>query len=95
MMLQTKIERNMIIQIGDIPDYPYRILIIRDSRSGKNVLLDLIDHQPDIDKILLYAKYPYEAKHQFLINKGEKVGLKYCNDVKVFIEYSDNRPGCL
>ena len=33
-------------------DHPYRILIIGGSGSGKtNVLLNLIEHQPDIDKI--------------------------------------------
>ena len=32
-------------------------------------LLNLINNQPDIDKIYLYAKYPYEAKYQCLINK--------------------------
>ena len=32
------------------PDYPYRILIIGGSGSGKtNVLLNLINNQPDID----------------------------------------------
>ena len=39
-------------------------------------MLNLINHQPDIDKICLYAKDQYEAKYQFLINKREKVGLK-------------------
>ena len=35
-----------------IPDHPYRILIIGGSRSGKtNTLLNLINSQPDIDKI--------------------------------------------
>ena len=34
------------------PDKPYRILIIRGWGSGKtNVLLNLIEDQPDIDKI--------------------------------------------
>ena len=45
-----------------IPDHPYRILIIGGSGSGKtNALLNLIENQPDIDKIYLYAKDPYEA----------------------------------
>ena len=45
------------------------------SGSGKtNALLNLINNQPDIDKIYLYAKDPYEAKYQYLINKREKVG---------------------
>ena len=40
-----------------VPDWPYRILIIGGSRSGKtNAFLNLINHQPDIDKIYLYAK---------------------------------------
>ena len=53
-----------------IPDHPYRILIAGGSGSGKtNVLLNLINNQPDIDKIYLYAKDPYEAKYQYLIDK--------------------------
>ena len=49
-----------------IPDHPYRILIIGGSGSGKtNLLLNLIETQPDIDKIYLYAKDAYEAKYQF------------------------------
>ena len=47
-----------------IPDHPYRILIIGGSGSGKtNALLNLISNQPDIDKVYLYAKDPYEAKY--------------------------------
>ena len=38
----------------------------------------------------MYAKDPYEAKYQFLINKRESTGLKHFNDPKVFIEYSDD-----
>ena len=38
----------------------------------------------------LYAKDPYEAKYQFLINKGESTGLKHLNDLKNFIEYSND-----
>ena len=42
-----------------IPDHPYRISIIEGSESGKtNALLNLIENQPDIDKIYLYAKDP-------------------------------------
>ena len=64
-----------------IPDHPYRILIIAGWGSGKtNALLNLINNQPDIDKIYLYAKDPYEAKYQFLINKKESIGLKHFDD---------------
>ena len=74
-----------------IPDHPYRILIIGSSRSGKtNALLNLINNQPDIDKIYLYAKDPYEKKYQYLINKREEVRLDHFNDPKTFIEYSND-----
>ena len=73
------------------PDHPYRILIIGGSGSGKtNVLLNLIENWPDIDKIYLYSKDPYEAKYEYLINIREKVRLKRFNDPKVFIEYSND-----
>ena len=53
-----------------IPDHPYRILIIGGSGSEKtNALLTLINNQPDIGKIYLCTKNPYEGKYQFLINK--------------------------
>ena len=74
-----------------IPDHPYRILIIRDSRSEKtNVLLNLISHHPDIDKIHLYSKGPCKAKYWLLINKRGGAGLKQHNDLKAFIEYSND-----
>ena len=40
-------------------------------------------------KKYLYAKDPYEAKYQYLINKREKVGLDYFNDSKAFMDYSN------
>ena len=74
-----------------IRDRPYRILIIGGSGSGKtSALLNLINNHPDIDKIYLYAKDPYEAKYQFLINKRESTGLKHLNDPKAFIENSND-----
>ena len=63
-------------------------MIIGGSGSAKtNALLNLINHEPDIDKIYLNTKDPYEAKYQLLINKRESTGLKYFNDPKTFIEY--------
>ena len=53
-----------------IPDHPYSILAIDGSGQGKtNALLNLIIHQPGIDKIYLYAKDQYEPKYQLLITK--------------------------
>ena len=54
MIILTKIKSN----------HPYRILILGGSGSEKTkTLLNLINNQPDIDKIYLYAKDPYEAKY--------------------------------
>ena len=52
--------------------------------------MNLIENQPDIDKIYLYAKDPYEAKYQYLINIREKVGIDHFDDPKAFIEYSND-----
>ena len=38
----------------------------------------------------MYDKDPYEVKHKLLINKREIEGLKYLNDSKGFIEYSND-----
>ena len=74
-----------------IPDHPYRILVIGGSGSGKpNTLLNLIENQPDIDKIYLYVKDLYEPKYQYIINKRESVGINHINDPKAFIDYSND-----
>ena len=55
---ENKIEHNS--KWPYIPDHPYKVLIAGGSGSGKtNALLNLINNQPDIDKIYLYAKDPY------------------------------------
>ena len=53
-------------------------------------LLNSINNKPDIDQIYLYAKDPYEAKYQFLINKREKLDFNHYDDPKAFIECSSN-----
>ena len=41
----------------NIPDHPYRILIIGDPGSGKtDALLNLINNEPDIDKFIYILK---------------------------------------
>ena len=73
------------------PCYPYRILIIGGSESGKTkVLINLIENQPDMDKIYLYTNDPYEAKYQHLITKREGVSINHFNDPKAIIEYSND-----
>ena len=70
-----------------IPDYPYRILTIGGSGSGKtNILLNLINEQDDIGKIYLYAKDLSEPKYEFLIKKRQDVGTNHFNDSNTFIE---------
>ena len=53
-------------------------------------LLNVTNPEPDIDKSYLYAKDAYKAKYQLLINKRESTGLKYLNDSKAFMEYSND-----
>ena len=55
-----------------------------------NKLLNLIENQPDIDELYLYAKDPYEAKYQYLIKIREKVGIDHNNDPRSHIEYSND-----
>ena len=70
-----------------IHDHPYRTLMIGGLGSGKtNSLFNLINQQPDIDKIYLYTKDPYETKCQKR-NKRESTDLKHFHDSKAFIEY--------
>ena len=73
-----------IIQSG------YNIIAGGSGSRKTNALLNLINNQPDIHKIYLYAKDPYEAKYQYLINKREKVGLDHFKDPKAFMEYSND-----
>ena len=53
-------------------------------------MLNLVNQESDIDKIYLYVKDPWEAKYQMLINKRESTSLKYLNDSKAFIQYSND-----
>ena len=52
--------------------------------------MNLIENQPDNDKIYLHAKDPYEAKYQYSINKREGVGINHFNDLEAFIDYSND-----
>ena len=51
------------------------------SGSGKrNLLLNLIKEQSDIDKICLYTEDLSEPKYEYLIKNHENVGVKHLND---------------
>ena len=73
-------------------DWPFRMLIIGASGSGKtNTLLHLINNlnkTTPVDKIYLYAKNLAEPKYEFLINNRKITGIKHFNDPTAFIEYS-------
>ena len=85
-----------------ISDHSFRILMIRESWSGKTMSsFNLINQEPDINKKYLCAKDRYEAKHQsakdryeakhqILIIKRESTGLKHLNDSKAFVQYSND-----
>ena len=76
---------------NDNKTWPYRMLIIGPSGSGKiNELLNLIQQDNNIiEKIYLYAKDLDEPKYQFLIEKGENAGIKKLSDPNAFIECSN------
>ena len=72
-------------------NWPFRMLIIGPSGSGKNnTLLHLINNLHPIDKIYLYAKDIHEPKYEYFINKREQAGIKNLNDPHPFIEYSND-----
>ena len=86
---ENKIEHNS--NWPYVPDYPYKILILGGSGSGKtNALLNLINNEPDINKIYPCTKEPHKAKYQYLINKRKKGGLNHYDDPNVFMEYSND-----
>ena len=70
-----------------ICNYCYRILKISDSGlRDTNVLLNFMDHQPNIDKIFTRQR-PYESKYKLLINKKEKSGIKHSKHAKGSTDY--------
>ena len=68
-------------------DWPYRKLVIGLSGSGKtNYLLNSIQKDPNIiNKIYLYAKDLEEPKYKLLIDKREKAGINFNNDLNAFL----------
>ena len=53
-------------------------------------VLYITTHQPDVNKIYLFEKDLFEAKHQLLTNKRKSVGLNQFDESNVFIEYSND-----
>ena len=58
----------------ETPGHRYRTLIVGSPGSGKtNALLNLIYHEPDIDKTYSYAHDPYDEKYQLITNYAKKI----------------------
>ena len=53
-------------------------------------MLNLINIQPDICIIYLYAKDPYEVKNKYLINNRENIKIRHLDYPNAFIEYSND-----
>ena len=79
---------------SDDENWPFRMLIIGPSRSGKtNNLLHLIqnlNYTTPVDKIYLCTKDLSEPKNELLINNRKNAGIKHFNDSTAFIEYSND-----
>ena len=54
-----------------------------------NVLINLIENQPDIDKNIFVRKRSISSKISNLINKREGAAINHFKDHKAFIEYSN------
>ena len=82
-MLQEKTWKNEIWIVLKLL-ITYKILIIGGFLSGKtNALLYLINHQPDIDKNILWPKDPYEENYD--LNKQRSVSSNFCNNPKALL----------
>ena len=58
-------------------------------QEKRNILLNLVNKQKDIDRIYLYAKDLSEPKYEHLMKNRENARIKHLNDSKAFIECSD------
>ena len=63
---QSKLTANSWLSIQNINNWQLWI-------RKKNVLLNLISHQQEIDKTFLYGKYPYKGEYQLFINKSKSL----------------------
>ena len=82
----TKKTKEHNLNQPQLHDHPCRLIIVGGFGSEKtNSLFNQISHQPDIDKIYVYAKDPREATYQLLIDRRKNTSLKHFNDPKAFI----------
>ena len=55
---------------------------------AQDLLYLIKDQRPDVDKIYLNVKVPFESKYKSLTKGRKKVGLKGIKNPKAFIDYS-------
>ena len=69
-----------------------KVIRLMKDELGEKIIKEIVglNHEPNIDKIYLYSKDPHEVKYWLLINKRESTGIKYLNDSKGLIEYSND-----
>ena len=73
-------------------DNPYRVLIVEVCGSGQtNALLNLINHELDIDKIYLYARDPYKAKYQKLLLKTQIIWTIFIKTLRNIIQIKSKK----
>ena len=69
-------------------DHPYRMLIIGVFGSGKiNSLFNLINQQPNIDKIYLYAK-ELNSMHYFIIPFNHSLNIDFKDFINLYKKYT-------
>ena len=82
----------MVLQMTQMPDHPYILLITGGLRPGKtNSLFSLINHPSDID-IKGFICWNFILKKILIFNwqTWKKTSLKHFNDFKAFIVYSND-----
>ena len=73
---------------SNIPDHPYKILIIGGFGSCKTNVTEFNKTSTIRYWQNLYVKDPFKSKYQLLINGREKIGIENLKNLKAFIDYS-------
>ena len=89
MELQKEHNRNW----PQIPDHSNRVLVGGFGSVKTNSFINLLTHQPDINKVYLYAKSPYEPKYiitQFYLAVPKNIRLNFRELQKITFNHSSD-----
>ena len=89
MALQKEHNRNW----PQIPDHSNRVLVGGSGSVKTNSFINLLTHQPDINKVYLYAKSPYELKYiitQFYLAVPKNIRLNFRELQKITFNHSSD-----